>query len=472
MIKNAREYQITKAQAAKFGRALATLSDDYPDRDIAELERDAMRSQLADLRAELEEYEALESGRLKVVEVEDLSDLPRVLIQARIAAGLSQRELAERLGLKEQQVQRYEATEYASASLSRILEVVRALGVKLRQDIVLPSADMSLEALLKQLRSVGFDKEFIQSKLVDVAADVQQSAWKTANVIGRVFGIPPAELFTGKFSSSVRHQASAQAMFKLPANANEPKLHAYAAYAHYLATRTLAMTDAVPLGDLPSHPSSVHATLVNQYGDVSFESALRYVWQLGIPVLPLRDSGAFHGAFWRVSGRPIVVLKQRVRSSARWLIDLLHEYYHAVQTSGLMEAQIIELSDSPYERLNSPAEREATQWATAVALGGREQELVDMCVAEARRDVPRLKRAVRNVAVREGVSVDVLANYMAYRLTLFNEAEWWGAASNLQDNNDDPWVVARDVFLENVELHRLDRMDRELFARALSELGD
>ena len=36
---------------------------------------------------------------------------------------------AERLGLQEQQIQRYEATDYASASLTRIKEVVSALGI-------------------------------------------------------------------------------------------------------------------------------------------------------------------------------------------------------------------------------------------------------------------------------------------------------------------------------------------------------
>ena len=61
-------------------------------------------------------------------ELSGVAELPTVLIKARIAQGLSQKDLAERLGLQEQQIQRYEATEYASASLTRIKEVVSALG--------------------------------------------------------------------------------------------------------------------------------------------------------------------------------------------------------------------------------------------------------------------------------------------------------------------------------------------------------
>ena len=58
--------------------------------------------------------------------------LPQALPQGRIAAGLSQKELAERLGLKEQQIQRDEATDDASASLTRICEVARSLGLKVK----------------------------------------------------------------------------------------------------------------------------------------------------------------------------------------------------------------------------------------------------------------------------------------------------------------------------------------------------
>jgi transcriptional regulator with XRE-family HTH domain len=52
------------------------------------------------------------------------------LIRARISAGLSQRELAARLGLKEQQIQRYEATNYETASLRRVLEIAAALNAE------------------------------------------------------------------------------------------------------------------------------------------------------------------------------------------------------------------------------------------------------------------------------------------------------------------------------------------------------
>jgi transcriptional regulator with XRE-family HTH domain len=52
--------------------------------------------------------------------------------------GLTQKQLAELVGLKEQQIQRYEETEYASASFSRMQEIISALGLEVKEKIHLP----------------------------------------------------------------------------------------------------------------------------------------------------------------------------------------------------------------------------------------------------------------------------------------------------------------------------------------------
>lgn len=142
MIKNERQYRITKAQAERFARALSALAHDKKTSGVhpvlRKAEEDALRSQLFDLRAELGEYEALSTGKRKTLVLESFEGLPRVLIQGRIAAGLTQEQLAARLKLKPQQIQRYEATGYAAASLARITAVTRALGVKVREEVFLP----------------------------------------------------------------------------------------------------------------------------------------------------------------------------------------------------------------------------------------------------------------------------------------------------------------------------------------------
>ena len=132
MIKNERQYRITKAQANRLAKALETLRHRPISSGLhpltAKAQEDAVKSQLADLESELREYESLKAGEFQWDSLKLVAELPSILIKARIAQGMSQRQLAERVGLKEQQIQRYEATDYATASLARIREVVRAFG--------------------------------------------------------------------------------------------------------------------------------------------------------------------------------------------------------------------------------------------------------------------------------------------------------------------------------------------------------
>ena len=136
MIKNERQYKITQSQIAKFEAALAELAaSSGKNARLRQLEEDALRSQLDELRDEAQLYEQLRLGVLESIHIESFNELPLALVKARILAGLSQKELAERLGLKEQQIQRYESTDYASASLTRITQVAEALGVSIAGEI-------------------------------------------------------------------------------------------------------------------------------------------------------------------------------------------------------------------------------------------------------------------------------------------------------------------------------------------------
>ncbi len=133
MIKNEKQYRITKAQVRRFQEAIAELAGQQRPANVSarlwEAQRQAAQSQMEELLEQVEAYERLQLGKSKDVVLEAVEDLPKALIRARIAAGMTQEGLARRLGVKPQQVQRYEATEYESASFARILKVVQALGL-------------------------------------------------------------------------------------------------------------------------------------------------------------------------------------------------------------------------------------------------------------------------------------------------------------------------------------------------------
>lgn len=140
MIANERQYRITKAWVAQFSDSARQIAEtsDTPDPLIRAAMAAQYESQVEELQHEIDEYEALRSGRVTTLDVDSLTALPDALIQARIAAGFTQKELAARLGLKEQQIQRYEATHYSGASLDRVQAVVDALGVRIREHLILP----------------------------------------------------------------------------------------------------------------------------------------------------------------------------------------------------------------------------------------------------------------------------------------------------------------------------------------------
>ena len=84
-----------------WGRALAELGECIPG--SYKLRRMRSGGQLADLERELREYETLRAGGYGLEELSVVDELATVLIKARIGQGLSQKELAERIGVKEQQ---------------------------------------------------------------------------------------------------------------------------------------------------------------------------------------------------------------------------------------------------------------------------------------------------------------------------------------------------------------------------------
>ena len=139
MITNERQYRITRAQLARFDEAAETQGAREPspgiDPRIHAAMGDALRSEAEELRRQLREYEQLRAGEIKARNLSSLTDIPRALIEARIAGHVTQKELADRLELAEQQIQRWEATNYAGVGVERMQNVADALGARITEKI-------------------------------------------------------------------------------------------------------------------------------------------------------------------------------------------------------------------------------------------------------------------------------------------------------------------------------------------------
>jgi DNA-binding Xre family transcriptional regulator len=140
MITNQRQYQITQTEARRFREALEAPETPGLHPKAAKAMRDGLKSQLEDLEAEIAEYDALREGRVKTLEADSLLAIGPALIKARIMRNITQKELADRLSVAEQQVQRYEATQYRGVAAERLQDVADALKLKVREVITLEKA--------------------------------------------------------------------------------------------------------------------------------------------------------------------------------------------------------------------------------------------------------------------------------------------------------------------------------------------
>ena len=139
MIKNQRQYSHSKKQAEQFCEALQHAksqprADDVHPR-MHQVYIEGLESQLQTLQREISEFEALARGAVELIELDQLEKLPHGLIKARIARGLSHKELATLLGVKAQQVQRWEFEDYENVGFRRLVEIADALEIRIAESI-------------------------------------------------------------------------------------------------------------------------------------------------------------------------------------------------------------------------------------------------------------------------------------------------------------------------------------------------
>jgi DNA-binding XRE family transcriptional regulator len=139
MIKTDKQLKVTRELVREFeqvlakaesGRARSAMKPEAHKAHVA-----GMRSQLEQLSSEIERYERLKGGDMSLINAATLDDLPRSLIETRIARGKSQSELARELGVAPQQVQRWESDDYQSASFPMLCEIARLLGLTLSHGV-------------------------------------------------------------------------------------------------------------------------------------------------------------------------------------------------------------------------------------------------------------------------------------------------------------------------------------------------
>ena len=134
MIRNEAEYkeavERVADEAARMKRERSKLQEMNHSKEEIKRALDPVRSFHEQLKEEIASYERLMRGEFD--ELRNFEGVGRLLIAARVAKGVSQRELAKRLGVHESQVSRDERNEYHGVTVERANRIVEALGVELR----------------------------------------------------------------------------------------------------------------------------------------------------------------------------------------------------------------------------------------------------------------------------------------------------------------------------------------------------
>ncbi len=131
MIKNHRQYLIAVKKLRRLAviRARISMRPSGPlnirsrDEDLATVDKLAVQ-----LESEITEYDTLVKTTMHIPELALVDQLASQMMRARIALGWSQKRLAEKSGMRREQIWRYEGNDYRNATLETVMKVSAALA--------------------------------------------------------------------------------------------------------------------------------------------------------------------------------------------------------------------------------------------------------------------------------------------------------------------------------------------------------
>lgn len=396
--------------------------------------------------------------------------------------GLKANDLAERAGITAQTISRIEKG-HTDVNFGTLRKILASMGYSLRDlanqelELEMDSSQKNYTHLLRKLALTGIDTNLLTKKIIPANIQAALTEYKgqqpellldeAASYVSNIYGWPLNDIWSNQLLT-IKNEPAAAAYFKMPANANLNQIKAYAHYAFYLAKIVLKSSSNIISKEYPGDINEFRNGLLKLYEKIDLSNVLSYAWDLGICVLPLNDSGVFHGASWNIEGRHVVVLKQNTNSHARWIFDLLHELYHVFAHLDKPNSSVVETEElSPFSSNESVEELEANSFANKVLFGNNAEKLAEECVKDAGWKLENLKNSVVKIAEKEKISPDILSNYLAFRLS-YQGQNWWSTATKLQITEPDPFKLAVDFINKKIDRDKLNPIDSNLLSTALN----
>ncbi len=130
MIKNNNELKSVQNKLKELSIALEKHRDKEVQSDVlSQMNKDSLKSYIQEFEQEIKQYLDLKQGKACIINIENIDRLHELLIKSRIAFKISQEELGKKLGVSQQQVQRWESSNYETITWSKMLDVFEALGI-------------------------------------------------------------------------------------------------------------------------------------------------------------------------------------------------------------------------------------------------------------------------------------------------------------------------------------------------------
>lgn len=138
MIKNNRQYEYTKKILVFLKKELESMKKKYPmDKDKIKFLSQGRIEHIAQLEKEIKEYEDIKKnpfpGSSKIYELYKIS---QNLAKFRIARGITQKQMARKIGCKQSDISRLEREGYCGYSINKLYKITKALNLKIEIKLI------------------------------------------------------------------------------------------------------------------------------------------------------------------------------------------------------------------------------------------------------------------------------------------------------------------------------------------------
>ena len=316
---NEKEVRETRARISRLSEALNSehamepVVAGLPPEVVSQVSR-MMKAERVRLTHAVEAYEeAKDTQRATALKKLVNRDLGLMLIVARIANGFSQKDLAWRLGVKEQQIQRWEAERYGQISLKNYHRVATLLGVR-------PWADMSDQPELRGLDKVidGVSK----SEIKKILKHGRENGWFAEDVTG-----PELHRYIAENRIDFGSPGLLRTGLNVVHHTEDVMLHAWRARVTARVRKALAGVEDIyePL-ELKWLPELVRLSS-DPRGPLR---AVEVLASCGIVLIvePQVPGLKIDGAAFIVDGRPVIGMTVRTDTVDNFWFTLMHELAH------------------------------------------------------------------------------------------------------------------------------------------------